>query len=89
MRVIFILLLAAGALWPCVASEWVSTSEYIVMQEVVYLRGEEYRSVVLRGAKVSHLLVMVTKWFSSPRLETRTKESNICAITGVANLREQ
>ena len=36
--------------------------------------------------EVSHsVLVMLAKWFSLPRLETRTKESNICASTSVAN----
>jgi hypothetical protein len=42
------------------------------------------------GTEASHsLLVVLTKWFSLPRLETRTKESNICASTGVVNSRAQ
>ena len=89
MRVIFLLLLAAGALWPCVASASVRTSEHTALRKVVPSRDEDRGAVVLEGTEVSHMLVMLTKWFSLPRLETRTKESNICASTGVANLRAQ
>ena len=42
---------------------------------------------ILGGAEVSHsVLVMLAKWFSLPRLETRTKESNTYASSKVANL---
>ena len=38
-------------------------------------------------AEVSrYALVVLAKWFSLPRLETRTKESNICANVKVVNL---
>ena len=46
-------------------------------------------SGVLGGAsRVRHLLhtAMVTKWFYSTRLETRTKESNTCASSWVVKL---
>jgi hypothetical protein len=41
----------------------------------------------LSEVEVSHsVLVMLMKWFSLPRLETRTKESKICASKKVVNL---
>ncbi len=36
----------------------------------------------------SRVLVMLTKWFSSTRLETRTKESNIYASIRVLKTRD-
>ena len=42
---------------------------------------------ILGWAEVSHsVLVMLAKWFSLPRLETRTKESNACVSFWVVKL---
>ena len=45
---------------------------------------------VLGWAEVSHsVLMMLAKWFSLPRLETRMKVSNICVSTTVVHLHVQ
>ena len=45
--------------------------------------------VALTETEASHMLVMLAKFSGLPRLETRTKEFNMCASTGVANSHAQ
>ena len=83
--IVFLGLLAAWALRSVAGQRrfaWVQ----MAVEEVAPWWGVNFNGCALGWTEVSHfVLVMLTKLFSSPRLETRTKESNMCASTGVAN----
>ena len=82
---ILLLLLGAGALWSGVGQHGFVSRETI-LQEVGSFRTDDCRFLSWGGLRqVTQVLVMLAKWISLPRLETRTKESNICASIGVAN----
>ena len=81
---ILLVLLAVEALWVRIGHPWFGSVQ-IVALEVGPFRAED--TVLLRWSGLRLARVMLAKWFSLPRLETRTKESNICASTKVANLR--
>ena len=76
---ILLVLLAAEALWVGIGHLWFGSVQ-IVALEVGPFRTEDTAMLCWSG-------LMLAKWFSLPRLETRTKESNICASIGVANSR--
>ena len=61
---------------------WLGTNRYAGGSPI---SGRLLCGAVLGWTEASHVLVMLAKWFSLPRLETRTKESNICASIGVTN----
>ena len=84
-RTILPVLLAARALW-CGVSQHRFLSQQIACQEAVQSLDDYWLVLLWEGSRlVTLVLVMLAKWFSLPRLETRTKESNICASDGVAN----
>ena len=74
---ILLVLLAVEALWVRIGHPWFGSVQ-IVALEVGPFRTEDTAMLHWPG-------LMLAKWFSLPRLETRTKESNICASTGVSN----
>ena len=74
----------------CDVSQLVSQPLFILGDSLRYtmlLCGE---TPVLVGTQVCTVVSdAVTKWFSSTRLETRTKESSTCASSQVASLLAQ
>jgi len=76
---ILLVLLAVEALWVRIGHPWFGSVQ-IVALEVGPFRTEDTAMLHWPG-------LMLAKWFSLPRLVTRTKESNICASIGVANSR--
>ena len=75
---ILLVLLAVEALWVRIGHPGFGSVQ-IVALEVGPFRTED--TAMLRWSGL-----LLAKWFSLPRLETRTKESNICASIEVLNL---
>ena len=79
--------------WSRVVSRSLRHRQFEVGENLEDMDARQRRANVFFGTRLrteyltsACALTLMTKWFPSTRLETRTKESNICASSWVTNL---